>query len=110
MSSPQNPAPAPEVSIDDLEAHLAQGGLVYDVREPDEYGAGHVPGAIALPMSELKDRWREVPSDKGTVHIVCAVGGRSMSVATALREAGIDAVTVAGGTAAWIQSGRPVEA
>jgi rhodanese-related sulfurtransferase len=109
MSGQPLPSPAPEVSIDDLEAHAAAGGLVYDVREPDEFDAGHIPGAIALPMSELQQRWREVPADQGTVHIVCAVGGRSMSVATALREAGIDAVSVAGGTASWIQSGRPVE-
>lgn len=109
MSDQHTPPLAPEVTIEDLESHLEAGGLVVDVREAVEYDAGHVPGAIALPMSELQQRWREIPADQGRVHVVCAVGGRSMSVATALREAGIDAVTVAGGTAAWIQSGRPVE-
>jgi rhodanese-related sulfurtransferase len=109
MSHQPTPPPAPEVTIDDLEAHIAQGGLVFDVRETQEYESGHIAGAIALPMSDLQQRWREIPADQGTVHVVCAVGGRSLSVATALREAGIDAVSVAGGTAAWIQSGRPVE-
>jgi rhodanese-related sulfurtransferase len=102
-------APTPEVTIDDLEDHIAEGGLVYDVREVDEYNAGHVPGAVLLPLSELQARWQEVPSDKGTVHVICHVGGRSMQAATALRQAGIDAVTVYGGTAAWIESGRELE-
>lgn len=108
--SHQSPSPPPpEVSIDDLESHLTSGGLVYDVREPDEFANGHVPGVIPLPMSALSQRWQEIPSDKGTVQILCATGNRSLSVAAALREAGIDAVSVAGGTVAWARAGRPVE-
>lgn len=103
------PSPAPEVSIDELESHLSTGGLAYDVREPNEFADGHVPGVIPLPMSALRERWQEIPADKGTVQIVCATGHRSLNVATALREAGIDAVSVAGGTVAWARSGRPIE-
>ena len=66
-----------EVDIEQLEKARAEGTPLVDVREPDEYVAGHVPGAILLPMSEIAERVDEVPAD-GTVYVICHVGGRSL--------------------------------
>jgi rhodanese-related sulfurtransferase len=94
-----------EVSIDELAEVLEAGKPVYDVREKDEFIKGHVPGVRLLPMSEIEQRLEEIPTD-GTVYFVCAVGARSGKVAEALRQQGLDAVNVAGGTKAWMEAGR----
>ena len=94
-----------EVSIDELETALEAGAPVYDVRERDEFVRGHVPGVRLLPMSEIEQRVEEIPTGV-TVYFVCAVGARSGKVAEALRQQGLDAVNVAGGTKAWMDSGR----
>jgi rhodanese-related sulfurtransferase len=80
---------------------------VLDVRNPDEYVAGHVTGAVLIPLGELGARVGEVP-EGDPLYVICAVGGRSLTAAQALVSAGYSAVSVAGGTKAWIQSGRPV--
>ena len=94
-----------EVTIDELAEVLEAGKPVYDVREKDEFVRGHVPGVRLLPMSEIEQRVGEIPTD-GTVYFVCAVGARSGKVAEALRQQGLDAVNVAGGTKAWMDAGR----
>jgi rhodanese-related sulfurtransferase len=94
-----------EVSIDVLAEALEAGKPVYDVREKDEFVRGHVPGVRLLPMSEIEQRVAEIPTDV-TVYFVCAVGARSGKVAEALRQQGLDAVNVAGGTKAWMDAGR----
>lgn len=78
-----------------------------DVREPDEYVDGHVPGATLIPLATVPDRVSEVPAE-GEVLIICKVGGRSRKAAEVLRAEGIDAVNVAGGTLAWIDAGERV--
>lgn len=93
----------------DIESLAAQAdAYVLDVREPFEFAAGHVPSAVPLPMSVLADRANEIPTDR-TVYVICASGNRSLRVASALVNAGFDAVSVRGGTSAWVASGRPVE-
>ena len=94
-----------EVSIDELAEALEAGKPVYDVREKDEFVRGHVPGVRLLPMSEIEQRVQEIPTE-GTIYFVCAVGARSGKVAEALRQQGLDAVNVAGGTKAWMEAGR----
>jgi rhodanese-related sulfurtransferase len=101
-------APVPEVTLADLEAARNDGATVVDVREVDEYEAGHVPGAALLPLSELEQRWSEVPADQGTIYVICKSGMRSQKATELLRANGVDAVSVAEGTAGWIDSGRPV--
>ena len=81
--------------------------MVLDVRNPDEYVAGHVSGAVLIPLGELAARVSEVPAGD-PLYVICAVGGRSLTAAQALDRAGYSAVSVAGGTKAWIKSGRPV--
>lgn len=96
-----------ECTLDDLQRALGVGATVVDVREPGEYASGHVPGALHIPMGELPRRLVEVPRE-GTVYVICASGNRSRTSADQLETAGYDAYSVAGGTAGWIQLGRPV--
>jgi rhodanese-related sulfurtransferase len=100
-----------EVTVAELAAILAADAAtpVVDVRNPDEYAAGHVPGAVLVPMHTVPVRLQDIPSDR-TVYLVCAVGGRSGQVAAWLEPQGYDVVNVLGGTQAWAMSGYPLEA
>ena len=96
----------PEIDIAKLAARR-ESGILVDVREPDEYVAGHVPGAVLIPMGQLANRMGEI--DKTSpVFVICASGNRSSAMTDLLRAAGFDAVSVAGGTGAWERSGRPL--
>lgn len=97
-----------EVDITALEAALATGEPLIDVREADEFAQVRVPGAVLIPMSEFVSRMGEIP-DAETVYVICAVGGRSLQVVEYLQGRGINAVSVRGGTMEWHQSGREVE-
>jgi len=105
------PQVIPEISVDELAARLDDGTggavTIIDVREPDEYTAGHVPSARPIPLGDVPDRGAEIPTDE-TVYFVCARGGRSLRAAEFMAGKGVDAVNVAGGTMAWIESGRDV--
>jgi len=97
----------PEIDIDTLEQRMADGVVVVDVREDDEYLDGHVSGAVLIPLGTVPDRFDEIPTDQ-PVLVICARGGRSAKAVEFLRTKGIDATNVAGGTLAWIASDRPV--
>ena len=94
----------PETSPEHANAIAAQHVLI-DVREDDEWDAGHAPGARHLPLSRF-DPGQLAPSC--TVLCICRSGRRSAGVVAALREAGLDAVNVAGGMNAWAAAGLPV--
>jgi rhodanese-related sulfurtransferase len=96
----------PEVDVAELARRWAAGAPLLDVREPDEYIAGHVPGAVLVPLATVPERLHDVPAD-GIVYVICGMGGRSLRAAEFYRAQGIDAVNVAGGTAAWIEAGQP---
>jgi len=98
---------APEIDIDEAVRRHGGGTPVIDVREPDEYIEGHVPGAALIPLATVPDRSAELPSS-GEVLVICKSGGRSRQAAEFLRTQGIDAVNVTGGTMAWIDAGHPV--
>ena len=96
------------VSVHDLKAALDEGATVIDVREPDEYAAGHVPGATLVPLMTVPQRLDDLPG--GTpLYVVCAVGGRSAQAAAFLESRGVEAVNVDGGTNDWVAAGYPVE-
>jgi rhodanese-related sulfurtransferase len=97
----------PEIDIAELARVRAEGAPVVDVREPDEYTAAHVPGAVLVPLATVPDAVDRVPAE-GTVYVICAKGGRSLTAAEFYRAQGIDAVNVAGGTTAWVEAGHPV--
>lgn len=96
----------PEITVDEAEQRLQGGAPVLDVREPDEYQNGHVPGAVHIPLGQLPDRLDEVPD--GDLLVICQAGGRSRKAAQFLVGNGRPATNVAGGTGAWIESGRPI--
>ncbi|CAN5457693.1 rhodanese-like domain-containing protein [soil metagenome] len=79
-----------------------------DVREPDEFAAGHAVGAINVPLRSVESA--ELADDGATVYVICQSGGRSACAVQALTARGIDAVNVEGGTSAWLQAGLPTEA
>jgi rhodanese-related sulfurtransferase len=103
----ESPVDVPEIDIAEAARRHAAGTPVIDVREPDEYVDGHVPGAPLIPLATVPDRVAEVPAT-GEVLIICKSGGRSKRAAEFLREQGVDAVNIAGGTSAWIDAGHRV--
>ncbi|HZA75510.1 MAG TPA: rhodanese-like domain-containing protein [Acidimicrobiales bacterium] len=96
----------PEIDVAELAKVRAEGAPVIDVREPDEYTAAHVPGAVLVPLATVPERLDDVPAE-GPVYVICAKGARSLRAAEFYRSQGIDAVNVAGGTTAWIEAGEP---
>ncbi|MCI0484028.1 MAG: MBL fold metallo-hydrolase [candidate division NC10 bacterium] len=100
-------APVREIDIDALEVRPPET-VVLDVREPEEYAHGHVPGAVSLSQADLASRLDEVPRDR-PVMLVCQRGMRSYRAAQFLVQMGINQVaSVAGGTAAWRAAGKPL--
>ncbi|HEV2781486.1 MAG TPA: rhodanese-like domain-containing protein [Actinophytocola sp.] len=97
------PPNVPAVTV----AELPDGVTMLDVREDDEWTAGHAPNAVHIPMSELAGRLGELPTD-GSVYVVCRSGGRSARVTAYLNANGWDAANVDGGMRAWHAAGRPM--
>ncbi|MFM7252997.1 MAG: rhodanese-like domain-containing protein [Ilumatobacteraceae bacterium] len=96
-----------EVTVDELETLMGEGAPLVDVREPDEYAGGHVPGAVHVPLSAVAERVDDLGA-MGTVYVICHSGGRSAHACDFLSRQGVDAVNVLGGTMAWAISGRAV--
>jgi rhodanese-related sulfurtransferase len=87
-------------------AQVDDGAYLLDVREPDEWSAGHVAGAHHLPMMEVQARMAEVPTDAEVV-VVCRSGGRSGQVTSYLMGNGWDNVrNLDGGMQSWAAAGR----
>ena len=110
-SGPSEPA-VRSVDAAELKAALDAGQvpILLDVRTAGEYAAGHVPGAVNLPIDELDARTRGLePLKAGDVYLICQWGGRSARAAAALAGAGYHPVDVEGGTAAWRSAGLPIE-
>lgn len=78
-----------------------------DVREPDEWAAGHIGGALHIPMSAIAARHRELGMDLPIV-TVCRSGTRAAVVTAALNQAGYRAQTLEGGMKAWAAAGLPM--
>jgi rhodanese-related sulfurtransferase len=88
-------------------ASVPDGAWLLDVREDDEWAAGHVPGARHIPLGQLSARTAEVPQDH-PVFVICRSGARSGRAVQALTGAGWQAVNVAGGMQDWAAAGRPM--
>jgi rhodanese-related sulfurtransferase len=87
-------------------ADVPADAYLLDVREPEEWAAGHVPGAHHLPMMEIPPRMAEVPTDVEVV-VVCRSGGRSGQVVSYLMGNGWDNVrNLDGGMQQWAATGR----
>jgi len=103
------PPEHPQIDIDDLADAVDAGARIIDVREPDEYTSGHVPGAISVPLGTVADHLDQFAGE-GPTYVICQSGGRSQRACEFVGAHGIDATNVAGGTRAWVESGRPVVA
>lgn len=98
----------PTVSVTDLPS---EGLVLLDVREPDEWAAGHAPEAMHIPLGDLPARAAELAerADDRPVYVVCRSGGRSARAALWLNAAGVvEAVNVAGGMKSWQTERRPL--
>jgi rhodanese-related sulfurtransferase len=95
------------LSVDELRRRLAGGGTVLvDVRPRDEYARGHLPGALSVPLAELRDRMAELPAD--TDIVAYCEGPYCFASAHAVEyfaEAGRSVHRIDGGLASWVRSG-----
>jgi len=92
----------------DAGARLADLHLL-DVREPDEWQAGHIAGSQHIPLGQLRERLAEVPKAK-TILAVCRHGNRSEAASRGLRTLGYTVENLEGGVTAWTRAGLPLEA
>jgi rhodanese-related sulfurtransferase len=78
-----------------------------DVREDDEWAAGHIDGAQHIPLGELSARLGELPKER-TIVAVCRSGGRSEAAVRGLRKLGYEAENLEGGVNAWDRAKLPL--
>jgi rhodanese-related sulfurtransferase len=96
------------VNVNDLAEATAAGATVIDVREPHEYEAGHVEGALLMPLARTVQLASDLPKDE-PVYVICRSGNRSLTASQALVEAGFEDVrNVGGGMIAWQSAGLPI--
>jgi rhodanese-related sulfurtransferase len=91
-----------EITPQALVARLKSGEslMIVDVRESDEWNAGHIAGAKHIPLGQLQDRLHELESKRETF-LVCRSGNRSGLACELLSEKGFDVVNMTGGLNAW---------
>ena len=102
----------PEVAPADLQSRLSGGEqvVVIDVREPEEFARGKIPGAYTIPRGLLEMQIDGRLPREATVVLYCAGGGRSALAAKSMADMGYDKVeNLQGGWGAWVKSGLPVE-
>jgi rhodanese-related sulfurtransferase len=97
------PQQVPTAFVDEI----PEDAVVLDVREDDEWVAGHIDGATHIPMGEVPARLDELP-EADPLYVACRASGRSARVAAWLNANGFDAVVVAGGMGEWEAAGRPM--
>lgn len=97
-----------QISVNDLKALMdTNPPRLIDVREKWEYDAGHLPGAVWIPMSLVPLRKDEFTSHPPT-YVVCRTGNRSGQVVMWLAQQGVRAINVAGGTEMWHRHGYQI--
>ncbi len=97
---------APQVPVVEV-ADVSDDAFLLDVLENEEWAAGHAPGAVHVPMSELPGRLHQLPAQRPIV-VVCRSGHRSAQVTAYLNGMGRRAVNLDGGMQAWAGAGRPM--
>jgi rhodanese-related sulfurtransferase len=94
--------------IPTIQPHEVGDVPMLDVREDDEWAAGHAPGAVHIPLYDLPVRFPDLPAHR-PLPVVCRVGSRSAQAVAWLQAQGVDACNVSGGMVAWAAAGLPVE-
>jgi len=97
----------PQITPEEAAQRIEAGGFLLDVREDDEWEAGHAPEAHHLPLGRVQAEHGTLPKDADIV-VICRAGSRSEQAAVALRAAGHEASNIAGGMRAWAAAGLPV--
>lgn len=99
----------PTVAATEVADELPANTTLLDVREDDEWAAGHAPNALHIPLGDLAARLGELPADNA-LYVVCRGGGRSARATAFLNANGWDATNVGGGMGAWHAAGKPMTA
>jgi rhodanese-related sulfurtransferase len=92
---------AVRVSGGDARALVAKGATLLDVRSPEEFGGGHIDGAINIPIQELSGRVDELDDKNHQIVVYCQSGGRSAMAKRLLERDGFTSVHDLGGLAQW---------
>ena len=87
----------------DARALVKDGALLVDVRTPEEYSAGHIDGALNIPVGELGARLSELGDQKGAIVLYCRSGARSAKAKTLLESKGFTSVVNLGAMSSWPQ-------
>ena len=98
----------PELSVNALRQRVENGQVILDVRAPDEWDHGHIPGALHIPLGSLQSRLDEVPRDT-EIAVHCQGGTRSVIAASILQKNGFSVANIAGGFGEWERSGGEIE-
>lgn len=96
----------PSISVTDI----PDDAVVLDVREDNEWAAGHAPNAVHLPMGDIPSRLDALPETDDPIPVICRTGGRSSRTVQWLQMQGFDVVNVDGGMQAWTRAGKPMTA
>ncbi|OOV09211.1 hypothetical protein RF819_16420 [Rhodoferax fermentans] len=99
-----------DINVAQAQALIQQGAFVLDVREPDEFEAGHVPASTLIPLGQLADRVAELDSQRThKIVVICHGGKRSATACGQLAELGFGCTyNIAGGILAWRKAKLPV--
>lgn len=101
-----------EISVDEAGSAIRDSDLLIDVREPDEFRQGHLPGAVNIPRGMLEFKLSATPEyDARDLQLVvyCKTSGRGALAAQSLKQMGYHNVaSIAGGFDAWVEAGKPV--
>jgi len=85
----------------DARALVKDGALLVDVRTPEEYSAGHIDGAVNIPVAELGSRLSELGDQQGPIVLYCRSGARSAKAKTLLESKGFTSVVNLGAMSSW---------
>lgn len=88
------------ITVDQIEDELDKGAVLVDIRNKDAFKAGHIDGAVNIPIRSLPFKKKELDKDK-TILVICYVGGSSKMAAKLLSKSGYEVKNVIGGMEAW---------
>ena len=108
MADPAADATPREISRAEAKEMLDDGAQLVDVRTDHEWETGHLPGAVHIALPELPERTAEIDKERPVI-FYCRGGNRSSMAATALAEAGYDAVKLSEGAVGWEEEGLAFE-
>jgi rhodanese-related sulfurtransferase len=99
-----------QLNPEQARVRLSETPPVYllDVRQPEEFSAYHLSGAVLIPLGELAKRYTELPQDR-EILCICESGSRSLEAVQWLTAKGLQAVNIKGGIIQWYRAGLPLE-